>query len=319
MRALERAIFSASRAERVREPECSRAVHALARFLINGRRQAMCRWVGYFGGAIRPEELLYEPEHSLIHQSQASKFYENGFNADGLGLGWYEHRKTPGVYRSANPAWGDANLREISAQVKSGLFLAHIRAATGTPVQQTNCHPFRHGNWIFVHNGYVDQYKSIHRELLLGVSPELFTNIEGTTDSELLFHLALTFGLAEDPLPALERMAGFVEAVGKRNGIKEPLQMTLGLSDGERLYAVRYASGSEVNTLFVSEDVAAVRELYPERERLHHMSVDSRAVVSEPLVKLPGAWHEVPVSTALVVQPGKFETRPFTPRAPARA
>lgn len=279
----------------------------------------MCRWVGYFGGPIRPEELLYEPEHSLITQSQASKFYENGINGDGLGLGWYGDREMPGVYRNAAPAWGDRNLREISAQVHSHLFLAHIRAGTGTAVQETNCHPFRHGRWIFVHNGFLAEYERVRRELALAVAPELFTCIEGTTDSELLFYLALTFGLTTEPITALERMAGFVEHVGAKHGIAEPLQMTLGLSDGERLYAVRYASGLVVNTLFVSENIDAVRALYPERERLHHLSPGAHAVVSEPLVALPGAWREVPVSTALIVSKNKTDTMPFRPRAPAQA
>ena len=62
-------------------------------------------------------------------------------------------------------------------------------------------------------------------------------------DINLLFFLALTLGPEDEPLPALERMAGVVEATGRRHGVEEPLQMTLGLSDGERLYAVRYASG----------------------------------------------------------------------------
>jgi len=279
----------------------------------------MCRWVGYFGGAIRPEELLYKAEHSLIHQSQSSNFYENGLNGDGLGLGWYGSRKEPGIYRNATPAWGDRNLQEISRQVESPLFLAHIRAATGTPVQESNCHPFRYKEWLFVHNGYVADYKKVRRDLLLAVAPELFDNIDGTTDSELLFYLALTFGLADDPLRGLERMAGFVEEVGLRHGITNPLQMTLGLSDGKRLYAVRYASGEVVNSLFVSENMDAIRALYPERERLHHMQSDARTVVSEPLIKLPGAWLEVPTSTALVVQPGHFEMKPFAPVAPASA
>lgn len=277
----------------------------------------MCRWIGYFGGAIRPEELLYDAAHSLVHQSQRSLLYENGVNGDGFGLGWYGSREGPGVYHDEAPAWGDRNLREICAQVESGLFLAHIRASTGTPVQKTNCHPFRFGRWLFVHNGYIAEYERVRRELLFAVDPALFTNIEGTTDSELMFHLALTFGLADDPLPALERMAGFVEDTCARQGIEQPLQMTVGASDGERLYAVRYASGPVVNSLYVSGDVHAIRELYPERERLRHFSDEARAVVSEPLVDLPGAWHEVPPSSALVVQAGDDRVVRFRPQVPA--
>ena len=91
--------------------------------------------------------------------------------------------------------------------------------------------------------------------------------------------------------------------------------MTLGLSDGERLYAVRYASGRiEPNSLYVSNDARDVRLLYPENERLRHLSDEARAVVSEPLADLPGLWRDVPAGTALIVQPGDDEQVPFVPR-----
>jgi hypothetical protein len=129
-----------------------------------------------------------------------------------------------------------------------------------------------------------------------------------------VFHLALTFGLEDDPLGGLERMAGFVEAAGRRIGVDEPLQMTVGLSDGERVYAVRYASGPVVNTLFVSSSVRDIRLLYPEDERFGHFSDEARVVVSEPLIDLPGLWEEIPASMALVVQDGDDVVTPFRPR-----
>jgi glutamine amidotransferase len=237
-------------------------------------------------------------------------------NGDGYGLGWYGTGDGPGLFRSATPAWGDRNLREISAQISSPLFLAHVRASTGTAVQQTNCHPFRHGRWMFVHNGFIGEFGSLHRELLLAVDPALFPSIEGSTDSELMFHLALTFGLDDDPLGGLERMAGFIEAAGRRNGVDHPLQMTVGVTDGVRLYAARYASGAEANTLFISSSVRDVRLLYPEDERLQHFSAEARVVVSEPLVDLPGLWREVPAGSAVVVQHGEDDYVPFEPREP---
>jgi predicted glutamine amidotransferase len=276
----------------------------------------MCRWLGYFGDPIRIEELVYNTAHSLIEQSRSARFTSHLTNADGFGVGWYGSEELPGLYRSVSPAWSDRNLQDLCAQVRSPLFLAHVRAATGTPVQQTNCHPFRHGRWLFVHNGFIDSYLRLRRDLVLAVDPPLFERLEGTTDSELLFLLALSLGLEEEPLPALERMAGLVEATGRRHGVESPLQMTLGLSDGERLYAVRYASaGMEPNSLYVSNDAHDVRLLYPEIERLQHLSDEARAVVSEPLADLPGLWRDVPPSTALVVQPGADEELPFAPRA----
>jgi glutamine amidotransferase len=276
----------------------------------------MCRWLGYVGAPIEPRELLYDPERSLIEQSRRHAPDMPVPNGDGFGLGWYGRREVPALFHSAAPAWGDRNLATLAAEVSSPLFLAHVRAATGTPVQETNCHPFSSGRWMFVHNGYVAEHARLRRDLVLAVRPDLFSSIEGSTDSELLFHLALTFGLLEDPIAALERMAGFVEAVAAASGVADPLQMTLGLADGERLYAVRYASGSEANTLFSSADVEALRLLYPADERFAHFSPEARVVVSEPLVALPGLWHEVPAGSALVVEKGRVEQLAFVPRPP---
>jgi predicted glutamine amidotransferase len=274
----------------------------------------VCRWLGYFGSPIRLEELIYNAEHSLVEQSRNARFTSHLTNADGFGIGWYGNGARPGVYHSIAPAWSDRNLQELCAQIESPLFVAHVRATTGTPVQETNCHPFRHGRWLFVHNGFIADYPRLRRELVLAVDPDLFVNIEGTTDSELLFHLALTFGLDAEPLPALERMAGFVEETGRRHGVERPLQMTIGVTDGERLYAVRYASDQEANSLYVTNDVEDVKQLYPDDMRLQHLSDEARAVVSEPLGDLPGVWREVPAATALIVQPGADDQVPFTPR-----
>jgi len=283
------------------------------------RENAVCRWVAYLGSPIAPKELLHDPERSLIEQSRRHAPNMALPNGDGTGLGWYDRRDEPALFRSIVPAWGDENLLELAAEIRSPLFLAHVRAGTGTPVQQTNCHPFRYRNWLFVHNGYVADYEVLRRELLFAVRPDLFTNIEGSTDSELLFHLALTFGLAEDPIAGLARMAGFVETAAAAAGVTDPaLQMTVGVSDGTRLYAARYASGTEVNTLFVSEDVGSLRMLYPENERFSHFSDGARAVVSEPLIDLPGMWREIPAGTALVIG-DDIQERSFQPISPTSA
>jgi predicted glutamine amidotransferase len=278
----------------------------------------MCRWVAYLGSPIAPKELLHDPERSLIEQSRRHAPNMAIPNGDGTGLGWYGRRAEPALFRSITPAWGDENLLELATEVTTPLFLAHVRAGTGTPVQRTNCHPFRYRNWLFVHNGYVASYDKLRRDLLRAVRPDLFTNIAGSTDSELMFHLALTFGLIDDPIAAIARMAGFVEATAAAAGVQEPaLQMTVGVSDGMRVYAVRYASGPEVNSLFVSEEAASVRMLYPDNERPPHFRDDARVVVSEPLTDLPGLWREVPTGTALIIGKGIEEQtfRPITPVA----
>ena len=277
----------------------------------------MCRWNAYFGEPLLIDELLYRTEHGLIDESLHSRMGAETTNGDGFGLGWYTPgHEQPGRYRSVNPAWNDENLRDLASHVESPLFLAHIRAAVGSPVQQTNCHPFRHGRWLFVHNGLLHGFHDMRRDLLLAVEPPLFEGISGSADSELLFYLALTFGLEDDPIGGVERAIGLVEATGEAQGIEYPFQGTVGFSDGERLWAVRYSSEHSSRSLFISRDVRAVRELHPDNPRLQALADETRVIVSEPLSDLSGAWLEVPESTALVVQAGADEQLPFTPSRP---
>jgi predicted glutamine amidotransferase len=275
----------------------------------------MCRWLAYSGSPILLEELLYKPDHSLIDQSLHSRLGVETTNGDGFGVGWYgANTETPAVFRSIEPAWNDRNLREVATHVESPMFLAHIRASTGTAVQQTNCHPFRYGRWLWVHNGLVREFARVKRDLALVVDKSLYASIEGSTDSELLFYLALTLGLEDDPPQAVERMVGLVEETGRRYGIEHPIQMTIGTADGTNVWAFRYSSEGKSRSLYYSTSVRTLREMYPERPRLQEVSDESRIIVSEPIVELAGAWNEVPESSYGLVCDGEDELRPFRPR-----
>ena len=275
----------------------------------------MCRWIAYSGSPILLEELLYKPDHSLIDQSLHARLGVETTNGDGFGVGWYGlGTATPAVFHSVEPAWNERNLRELAGHVESPLFLAHIRASTGTAVQQTNCHPFRYGRWLWVHNGMVRDFARLKRELTLAVDESLYPSIEGSTDSELLFYLALTLGLEDDPPGAVERMVGLVEEAGRRHGVEHPLQMTIATSDGSSVWAFRYSSEGKSRSLYYSTSMRTVREMYPERPRLQEVSDETRLIVSEPLVDLAGAWNEVPESSYGLVCEGEDEIHPFRPR-----
>jgi len=274
----------------------------------------MCRWLAYSGSPIALEAVLFEPEHSLIDQSLHSRMGVETTNGDGFGVGWYGDDQQPGIYRSTNPAWNDQNLQELAAHIKSGHFLAHIRASSGTAIQQTNCHPFRHDQWLWMHNGLIRNFAAVKRDLMLAVDPSLFSSIAGSTDSELMFYLALTLGLKDDPISAVERMAGLVEETAERHGIANPLQMSLATTDGQRLWVFRYSTEHQSRSLYYSTDVRSLRELYPDNERIARVSDETRLVVSEPLSELPGVWNEVPESYCGIVQAGEDEVRPFEPR-----
>jgi len=277
----------------------------------------MCRWLAYSGSPILLEDLLFKPAHSLIDQSLHARLGATTTNGDGFGVGWYGEGPTPAVFKSTEPAWNDRNLRELAAQVRSGLVFAHIRASTGTPVQQTNCHPFRHGDWLWMHNGAIGGFHQIKRELMLRVDPSLFADLEGSTDSEAFFFLALTLGLEDDPPTAVARAVGVIEDVGRRNGVEHPIQMTVATSDGTRVWGFRYSTEGRSRSLYYSTRVSALREQYPDNPVLHNVSDETRLVVSEPLGDLAGAWNEVPEASWGVIEAGQDELRPFTPRPPS--
>jgi predicted glutamine amidotransferase len=276
----------------------------------------MCRWAAYSGSPVRIEELLYKPQHSLIVQSLHSQLGAETTNGDGFGVGWYGVGDTPGVFRSVEPAWNDANLRELAAHIDSPLIFAHIRASSGSPVQQTNCHPFRHGRWLWMHNGLIREFHRVKRDLVLAVDPSLYPDIEGSTDSEVFFFLALTLGLEDDPPGAVARAVGLIEEVGRRNGVEHPIQMTVATTDGASVWGFRYSSEGKSRSLFYSTSVATLRAQHPDNPVLHELSDESRLIVSEPLGDLAGAWNEVPESSYGVIQAGQDDLQPFTPLAP---
>jgi glutamine amidotransferase len=259
------------------------------------------------------EELLLKPKHSLIDQSLHSRLGAEMTNGDGFGVGWYGVGDTPGVFHSVEPAWNDRNLREVGAHVMSPLVFAHIRASSGTAVQQTNCHPFRHGRWLWMHNGVIRDFHAVKRDLVLAVDPSFYPEIEGSTDSETFFYLALTLGLEEDPPRAVQEAVGLIEATGRRWGVEHPIQMTVATTNGESIWAFRYSSEGKSRSLFFSTDVRTLKMLYPDDIRLQALGDESRLVVSEPLGNLVGAWNEVPESSYGLIKPGRDELHTFTP------
>ncbi|HTA33190.1 MAG TPA: class II glutamine amidotransferase [Solirubrobacteraceae bacterium] len=278
----------------------------------------MCRWLAYSGSPILLKEALYAPAHGLIDQSLHSRLGAETTNGDGFGIGWYGAPPIPGVFHSTEPAWNDQNLHELSEHISSSHFFAHVRAAIGSAVQQTNCHPFRHGRWLFMHNGYINEFETIKRDLVLAVDPTLYPRIRGQADSEVLFYLALTLGLEDDPPSAIEHAIGLVEAVAARHRVAEPFQGTIATTDGERTWAFRYASSGEARSLYYTTDVLTLRKLYPDRQLFAQESVAARLIVSEPLGDVAGVWNEVPEATCAIVAQEHDELRPFRPRQPSR-
>lgn len=268
----------------------------------------MCRWLAYAGNPIALEELLFAPANSLIRQSLSARHSIVPTNGDGFGLGWYGDHQRPGLFRDTLPAWNDANLRSLSEQIRSRLFFAHVRASTGTSTSRENCHPFRFGDTLFMHNGRIGGYLEIRRELEALIPTSLYAHRQGTTDSEAFFLLALANGLLEDPVEAFTRTVTTVLEVMRRNDVTEPFRMTAAFTDGRRLAALRTSSDSASPTLFHAEGGGVeVRDgtvaLAPGDGTL--------MVLSEPLDEVDTHWHEVPEGHLLVAGDGAISVSPL--------
>jgi glutamine amidotransferase len=289
----------------------------------------MCRWLAYTGPPIYLDTLLLQPDHSLIDQSlEARQNYLPGAavtsmfrhhalptNGDGFGVGWYGHREFPGLYRDTRPAWNDANLRRLAEQIRSTMFLAHVRAALGGTISRVNCHPFVHQNWLFQYNGEINGFNQVKRDLVLDVAPGLYPHIEGNADTEVCFYLALTYGLADDPPTALARMVGRVEKARRDHGIAEPFRATLAAADGQTIYGVRYSSDRTSKTLYHSEGITSIRTVAGAEEPF---PADGRILVSEPLELeyRDRHWVEIPEWTMATLRPGAEPVlTPFEPIA----
>lgn len=270
----------------------------------------MCRWIAYKGPPVPLAVGLIDAKHSLLEQSRHAHEGIEPMNADGFGLGWYSpHCRTPGLFRDVRPAWNDSNLRDLAEHVRSPMFLAHVRAATGPSVQRSNCHPFRYGRWLLQHNGLIPDFYVVRRDLLWAVHPNYFESIVGTTDSELVFFLALSFGLEKDPVGGLSRAVGLVEDTLAKHGVDGAFHFSAAVADGERLFAVRHATHGTPRTLYYTTDLEPLHDVVPGMAEIPPGSV---AVVSEPLGQT-ARWETVPPGSLLAAENGRIEVRPFTP------
>jgi predicted glutamine amidotransferase len=257
----------------------------------------MCRWLTYCGEPIYLDKVLFEPQNSLINQSLHARHSHVTTNGDGFGVGWYGARGVPGVYRDVLPAWNDANLKSLSHQICSGLFLAHVRASTGTATARQNCHPFSHEKWLFMHNGQIGGYDKLRRRLEGMIDDRYYQYRLGTTDTELLFYLLFTEGLEDDPVGALQRAVAQINEGRKAIGAEAPFRLTATLTDGDHIYAVRYSTDEAPPSLFWSRAGGQL------------------LVVSEPLDEEDErTWNEVPPNQLLVYERGQaIDIVPFIP------
>lgn len=246
----------------------------------------MCRFIAYQGEPILLETLVTLPSHSLVRQSTHASHGVTSSNADGFGLGWYDELGHLETYHNKQPAWADSNLPLLCERVNSGSFFAHVRATTGTEVTRNNCHPFTNGRLLFMHNGQISGWTHLKDQVGALLPSSLRALQRGTTDSEAIFLSALADGLEHEPVASIERTLARLMALKGAFDISGPLRFAAAISDGETLWAFRWACDARPPTLFY---------------RIQRGGV---TVASEPTDHALSEWNEVPSGTCLVVKRG---------------
>lgn len=144
----------------------------------------MCRLFGFRSNVpSRAHRSLVEAENALAQQAAG--------HADGWGIGYFLGDEAYTVRVVAGAA-ADDGFRRVTTRLRSHTMLVHVRRATVGGHDTLNTHPFRHGCWLFAHNGTVWDWERLRPWVLERTEPALRELVFGTTDSEHLFYYLLS-------------------------------------------------------------------------------------------------------------------------------
>jgi predicted glutamine amidotransferase len=142
----------------------------------------MCRLLGI--AANEPTEfriVLREAPRSLAALSRDHR--------DGWGIAVFD--ATTGQWqidKGLACAGEDERFHRLAIGTRGELLISHIRQKTVGDTTLANTHPFSRGRWVFAHNGTVKDMEWLHAH----ASPGRLAEIDGQTDSEVLFAWLLT-------------------------------------------------------------------------------------------------------------------------------
>ena len=296
----------------------------------------MCRLVAYLGEQVVLDEILFQPDSSIVEQAVHPQLL-SAMNLAGFGVvAWDDQSPSadlPWTYRTAGLPFFDRNLRALSRKARATATLAHVRGVLLSDrevVNEQNVHPFQYEGIpiALAMNGDLDRFSEMRNDLADLVAPELARKVEGTTDTEWLYALILSH-LDNPHAPAAdpEELAGAVEKalrqvreVRERRGLVRQSAVNLVISDGRCLVATRFAfdygwyhegwtfAGGERRYDYTTLWYAAGSGYGCHDGEWNVGPGDpstSLIVASEPLTLDRSTWLEVPEYCLMVATPGE--------------
>ena len=152
----------------------------------------MCRLVAYLGESVILDEVLFQPDSSIVEQAVHPQLL-SAMNLAGFGaVAWDDDSRSPDLpwtYRTAGLPFFDRNLRALSRKARATALLGHVRGVLLSDrevVNEQNVHPFRYeGTPIaLAMNGDLDRFAEMRVDVANLVEPGIAKLVEGTTDSE---------------------------------------------------------------------------------------------------------------------------------------
>jgi len=257
---------------------------------------------------------------------------------DVLGLVWYTHAEQdfngnegsrPALYKTTQPPLNDSNFRSISANTATKVCFAHIRAATATATTPVNNHPFVFGRHSFMHNGFISDFLAVKRDMCLLMHDDAYANISGSTDSEHVAALYMTFLVGDRGKAGFEQryetkqmnaaleetVRAIIELQKKKLGDQaQPSSMNFATTDGSRLLAYRFRNHeqSQPPSLYYSTKAGVtLNRKYPDHPdgksnpRAHKNAKEHGRhviVASEPSTYIEKDWTLMEKNQSLMVE-----------------
>lgn len=254
----------------------------------------MCRLFGSRSrGPSTVVDSLLSEENALVLQSREHR--------DGWGIGWWgPGDPMPRLERGRDAAFSDDRFATWARNVSAPAVLAHLRLASVGPVHLDNVHPFRHGPWLFAHNGTIAGFSRARAAIEGEIAPAFRSVIVGDTDSVRCFGVFLTrLSLLADPmgnvaLDAVARALGETVSIVAGHadpGEKEPSATTFLVGNGRLMLACRRG-----RTLHYTVDRSGARGGEPATGE----AVERLQIASERLSRSRD-WWEVPLETMIGV------------------
>jgi glutamine amidotransferase len=203
-------------------------------------------------------------------------------NPDGWGFAYRKEQKFV-IKKNAQPAFKDADYKDIANGINTDLVFAHVRRKSQGSISVENTHPFTYHNWVFMHNGNIPSFENYKTHLGVKLPQQDAIATLGTTDSEFLFRYFIYWFEKTDSCDVecvlnlissiIFELTGFID-----QSILEQMALNFMLSNGEFIIGFR-----KNRTLFYRQG-------------------ENELIISSEKLDTTSCWNEIPENHFIIAK-----------------